>query len=161
MGGGGRCRAWSTGTNWGRAGALGAQSRVPTLGPTWGTEEVGGKMRGFAGSSSPASTQAGGLGWGGSRALNEVFVETLLLPRVGRPWCGAIPSGFSLPCNLPPSRAAGWISMPFPTSPSLRLSWLQKQGGILISVGLGWEKREGRTLAWRWACSPQPPIGSL
>ena len=106
-------------------------------GATWGTEEVGGKMRGFAGRSSPESTQAGGQGCGGSGALNGVFVEALLLPRVGLLWRGAIPSGFSLPYNFPPYRAAEWISMPFSTSRSFRLSWPQKQGGILISVGPG------------------------
>ena len=40
-------------------------------------------MRGFAGSSSRESTQAGGLGWGGSRALKEVFVELCCSPGWG------------------------------------------------------------------------------
>lgn len=70
-------------------------------------------MKGFAGSSSPESTQAGGLGRGRGGAHNGASVEARLLPRVGLLRHGAVPRGFSLPYNFPPYRGDGWISTPF------------------------------------------------
>lgn len=77
----------------GRASVLGVQPHIPALGPCEALEEVG-KMRGFDGTNSPESTQAGG--WDREEAgFNGVFVElhrSLAPGKEGRASvCGAIP----------------------------------------------------------------------
>lgn len=75
-------------------------------------------------------------GAGGSRALNEVFVEVCCSPSqrhegVGLLWLEAILKGFSLSCDFPPY--TGRISRPSSTFPFPWLSWLWREYGSLIS----------------------------
>lgn len=119
-----------------------ASRHTPQL---WGyVRHKRGKMRGLDGANRPESTQAGG--WGREEAgLNEVFVEEAApLPQAMRAepvWWGAIPRGFSLPYNFPPS-SDGWVSRPFPHFLSLTG---QDLGGMRFPSlgGPGWDNVTG------------------
>lgn len=66
----------------GRINVLGFQPHMPTPGPCWAQEEVGGKMRGFDGTNRPESTQAGG--WDREEGPQWSLCGATQLPASGR-----------------------------------------------------------------------------